>query len=288
MSDRIVYLNGSWVPETEAKVSIFDRGMLMADAVYEVTAVLGGRLIDFPGHRARLSRSLSELKMGDPFPGDTLLELHREIVARNGVIDGAVYLQVSRGGTMDRDFAFPVPGTTAQTIVMFTQNKPGLAELPAALKGLKVISLPDLRWGRRDIKTVQLLYPSFAKTTAMEAGKDDAWLVEDGYVTEGTAANAYVVKGRTIVTRHLGNEILRGVTRTTLLRFASVAGFTIEERPFTVEEARDADEAFITSASSFVFPVVEIDDAPIGTGFPGPVVAELRRLYLEEARKAAL
>ena len=288
MPDRIVYLNGHWVPEAEASVSVFDRGFLMADGVYEVTSVLGGRLVDFPGHRARLSRSLSEMNMADPFTDDTLLALHREIVAKNAITDGTVYLQVTRGNPGDRDFAFPAPGTTAQTVVMFTQNKPGLAEAPAARRGLKVISQPELRWRRRDIKTVQLLYQSMAKTAALKAGKDDAWLVEDGYVTEGSSANAYIVKAGTIVTRHPGPEILRGITRTALLRLVAATGLALDERPFTIEEARAADEAFITSASSFVLPVVEIDGTPIGGGVPGPVAAELRRLYLEEARRTAL
>lgn len=288
MPDRIVYLNGHWIPEAEASVSIFDRGFLMADGVYEVTAVLGGRLVDFPGHRARLSRSLSEMNMADPFTDDTLLALHREIVAKNAITDGTVYLQVTRGNPGDRDFVFPAPGTTAQTVVMFTQSKPGLAEAPAARRGLKVITQPELRWRRRDIKTVQLLYQSMAKTAAQEAGKDDAWLVEDGYVTEGSSANAYIVRAGTIVTRHPGPEILRGITRTALLRLVAATGLALDERPFTIEEARAADEAFITSASSFVLPVVEIDGTPIGGGVPGPVAVELRRLYLEEARRTAL
>jgi D-alanine transaminase len=162
---RIVYVNGAFVPEAEAVVSVFDRGFLMADGVYEVTSVLGGKLLDFAGHCARLSRSLGELDMANPHSDAEWLALFREAVARNGVVDGMVYLQVTRGNPGDRDFAFPNPAVPP-TVVIFTQSKPGLAESPAALAGWKVVSVPDIRWGRRDIKTVQLLYPSMAKMAA--------------------------------------------------------------------------------------------------------------------------
>ena len=283
---RIVYVNGEYLPEAEAKISIFDRGFLFADGVYEVTSVLGGKLIDFEGHAKRLERSLGELEMKAPVTMEELLEIHRELVARNGIEDGLIYLQVTRGAA-DRDFAYP-PEDTPPTLVLFTQSKPGLAENPAAKKGIKVISIEDQRWGRRDIKTVQLLYPSMGKMMAKAAGCDDAWMVEDGHVTEGTSNNAYIVKGNTIVTRHLGTVILHGITRAAVLRFASEAQMRIEERPFTIEEAKGADEAFVTSASAFVMPVVEIDGAAIGAGQPGPVTARLREVYLDEMRKAAV
>lgn len=284
---RIVYVNGDFVPETEAKVSVFDRGFLMADGVYEVTSVLGGKLIDFHGHCVRLARSLGELDMQNPHTDAEWLALHHEIVARNGIVDGMVYLQVTRGNPGDRDFAFPGP-EVKPTVVMFTQSKPGLADNPAAKTGWRVISIPDIRWGRRDIKTVQLLYPSMGKMAAKKAGVDDAWFVEDGVVTEGTSNNAYIVKGNRIVTRQLSTDILHGITRAAVLRFAAEAQMEIEERPFTVEEAQKADEAFITSASAFVMPVVEIDGAKVGPGKPGAVVARLREIYLEEMRKAAV
>ena len=284
---RIVHVNGDWLPEEQAKVSVFDRGFLMADGVYEVTSVLGGRLIDFPGHIARLARSLAELDMTAPCDDATLLHLHREIVARNTLVDGLIYLQVTRGAPGDRDFAYP-PAGTPPTLVMFTQSKPGLADSPQAKAGIKVISIPDLRWGRRDIKTVQLLYPSMGKMMARAAGVDDAWMVEDGFVTEGTSNNAWIVKDGRIVTRHLGNEILAGITRTAVIRFAQAAQMVIEERPFTLAEALAADEAFITSASMFVMPVVEVDGQPLGNGRPGPVATRLREIYLDESRKAGL
>ncbi len=285
---RTVYVNGEYLPETQAKVSIFDRGFLMADAVYEVTSVLDGKLIDFDGHAARLARSLSELEMQNPLTRDELLEIHRELVRRNGIEEGMVYLQITRGAPNDRDFVFPDPDEVKPTVVMFTQNKPGLADNPAARKGIKVISIPDLRWSRRDIKTVQLLYPSMGKMAAKKAGCDDAWMVEDGFVTEGTSNNAYIVKDGRIITRDLSNDILHGITRAAVLRFAREAQMEVEERPFTIDEAKAADEAFITSASTFVFPVVEIDGAPLGDGTPGPVAKRLREIYLEESRKTAI
>ena len=284
---RIVYVNGDYVPEEEAKVSIFDRGFLMADAVYEVTSVLDGKLIDFAGHRARLGRSLNELQMDAPVTDDELLEIHRELVRRNGITDGLVYLQVTRGNPGDRDFAFPSPAVTPG-LFLFTQSKPGLADAPAAKAGWKIISIPDERWGRRDIKTTQLLYPSMGKMMAKKAGADDAWLVEDGFVTEGTSNNAYIVKGRRIITRALSHDILHGITRAAVLRMAKEAQLEVEERSFTIAEAQAADEAFVTSASAFVMPVVEIDGAKLGSGKPGPIAARLREIYIEESRKAAV
>ncbi len=284
---RIVYVNGEYLPEGEATVSIFDRGFLFADGVYEVTSVLDGKLIDFDGHAVRLERSLNELDMGHPISKEDLLDVHRELVARNGIVDGLVYLQITRGAAADRDFAYPSEDTP-QTIVLFTQSKPGLAESPAAKTGIKVVSIEDQRWGRRDIKTVQLLYPSMGKMMAKAAGCDDAWMVEDGAVTEGTSNNAYIVKNGVIVTRQLSNDILHGITRAAVLRFAAEAQMKVEERPFTIDEAQAADEAFITSASTFVMPVVEIDGTPLGSGTPGPVATRLREIYLEESRKAAV
>ena len=284
---RTVYLNGQYLPEDQATVSIFDRGFLMADGVYEVTSVLDGKLIDFPGHCARLARSLGELDMAAPCSDADLLAAHRELIALNDITDGMIYLQVTRGNPGDRDFAYPGP-ETKPTLVMFTQSKPGLAENPAAKLGWKVISVPDVRWGRRDIKTVQLLYPSMAKMMAKKAHVDDSWFVEDGFVTEGTSNNAYIVKGNRIITRHLSSDILHGITRVAVLRLARDAQMEVEERPFSIAEAQQADEAFITSASAFVMPVVEVDGTSIGHGKPGPVVTRLREIYLDEMRKAAI
>ncbi len=284
---RTVYVNGEYLPETEAKVSIFDRGFLMADGVYEVTSVLDGKLIDFEGHATRLSRSLNELEMKNPISKADLLEVHRELVRLNGVDEGLIYLQITRGSDGDRDFVYPAEDTEP-TIVMFTQNKPGLADNPAAKRGARIISIEDIRWGRRDIKTVQLLYPSMGKMMAKKAGCDDAWMVQDGFVTEGTSNNAYIVKGNRIITRALSHEILHGITRAAVLRFAKEAQMEVEERNFTIEEAKEADEAFTTSASGFVMPVVEIDGASLGDGTPGRLVPRLREIYLDEMRKSAV
>jgi len=285
---RTVYVNGDYLPETEAKISIFDRAFLMADGVYEVTSVLGGKLIDFAGHLTRLERSLDELDMKKPAAFDDLLDIHRELVRVNEIEDGLVYLQVTRGSDGDRDFVFPDPETTEPTLVLFTQSKPGLAHSPQAEKGLKILSIDDLRWGRRDIKTVQLLYPSMGKMMAKKAGCDDAWMIEDGHVTEGTSNNAYIVKGNKIITRQLSNDILHGITRAAVLRFAREAQMDVEERPFTIDEAKAADEGFVTSASAFVMPVVEIDGQALGDGTPGPVARRLREIYLDESLKTAV
>lgn len=284
---RTVYLNGEYLPEEEAKVSIFDRGFVMGDAVYEVTSVLEGKILEFEGHLARLARSMAELQMTGNLSREEWLEIHRQLIARNNLVDGMIYLQVSRGNAGDRDFHFP-PAGTPPTIVLYTQSKPGLADDPKAKTGIKVVSIPDLRWHRRDIKTVQLLYPSMAKMAAEAAGKHDAWFVEDGFVTEGSSNNVYIVKGGKIITRQLSNDILHGITRASLLKYAAEAQIEIEERPFTIAEAQAADEAFFTSASAFVMPVVEVDGVALNGGAVGPVSKRLREIYLEEGRKAAI
>ncbi|MFV0243748.1 MAG: D-amino-acid transaminase [Qingshengfaniella sp.] len=282
---RIVYVNGQYLPEEEARISVFDRGFLFADGVYEVTSVLGGKLLDFPGHAARLARSLTELGMDMPMPEADLLAIHHKLVAENGIDEGLVYLQITRGAA-DRDFLFPE--AAEQTVVLFTQ-KLSLTNSPKAAKGLRIISIPDERWGRRDIKTVQLLYPSMGKMQAKAAGADDAWMVEDGAVTEGTSNNAYIVtRDGKIVTRQLGHEILSGITRAAVLRFAREAQMTVEERPFTIKEAQDAAEAFVTSATTFVLPVVSVDGVDLNGGKPGPIAKRLREIYIEESLKAGL
>lgn len=281
---RTVYVNGQYLPEDQATVSIFDRGFLMADGVYEVTSVLDGKLLEWEGHLARLERSLGELDMAKPAGFDDLLEIHRELVRINGVEQGGVYLQITRGAG-DRDFVYPKDAEP--TLVLFTQSKP-LLDTAASQNGLKVIVADDIRWGRRDIKTVQLLYPSMVKMMAKAAGCDDGWLVEDGHVTEGSSNNAYIVKDNQIITRDLSNDILHGITRASVLKYAREAQMEVVERPFTVEEAKTAEEAFITSASTFVLPVVEIDGATLGSGTPGAVAKRLREIYIDESRKRAI
>ena len=281
---RIVYVNGEYVPEEEAKISVFDRGFLFADGVYEVTSVLDGRMVDFDGHLTRLRRSLGELEMDPPASDAEIETIHRELIARNDLTEGMIYMQVTRGAA-DRDFAYPEDPVSS--LVLFTQAKP-LIESPTAARGLKVVSVEDIRWGRRDIKTVQLLAPSMCKMAARKAGADDAWMVQDGHVTEGTSNNAYIVTtSGTIVTRNLSNDILHGITRAAVLKMAEEAQMKIEERPFTVEEAKAAAEAFVTAASTFVTSVVEIDGTPVGDGVPGPVGRRLREIYIEESLNAA-
>ena len=280
---RIIYVNGSFVPEADAKVSVFDRAFLFADGVYEVTAVLGGRPVDLDAHLARLDRSLAEMQITPPLTHAELRALHGELIARNGVEEGVVYLEITRG-VADRDFLYPADA--APTVVAFTQSR-SLLDNPYAVTGVKVITLPDLRWKRRDIKSTSLLAQTMGKQQARLRGAYEAWMVEDGVVTEGTSSTSFILdaEGR-LRTQPLGHHILPGVTRRAVLRLAETEGLTIEERPFTVAEALQAGEAFLTAASAFVLPVVEIDGVAIGNGRPGPIAQAFRRLYIEEASKA--
>jgi D-alanine transaminase len=278
---RIVYVNGSYVPEEQGKISIFDRGFLFADGIYEVTAVVKGRLVDYAAHMERLERSLGEIRMEWPCSKDELKAMHLEMVKRNGLDEGWIYMQITRGAA-DRDFKFPKG--VKPTLIAFTQAKK-LVDSLDAVKGVSVITVPDIRWARRDIKTVMLLAPVLGKQTAHEAGAYEAWMVEEGKVTEGTSSNAYIVKDGKVITRGLSNSILAGCTRRAVFRLAKEKGVTIEERLFTPEEAYGADEAFLTSASNFVMPIVEIDGKRIGGGQPGPVTRKLREIFLEEAMK---
>lgn len=278
---RVVYVNGSYVPEEQGKISIFDRGFLFADGIYEVTAVLRGKLVDYDAHMERLERSLGEIRMEWPCSKVELRAMHLDMVKRNHLDEGWIYMQITRGAA-DRDFKFPKG--VKPTLIAFTQAKK-LVDNPDAVKGVAVITVPDVRWARRDIKSVMLLAPVLGKQAAYEAGAFEAWMVEDGKVTEGTSSNAYIVKDGKVITRGLSNNILAGCTRRALFRLAQEKGVTIEERLFTPEEAYGADEAFLTSASNFVMPIVEIDNKRIGGGQPGPVSRKLRELFLEEALK---
>ncbi|MCG6884252.1 MAG: D-amino-acid transaminase [Silicimonas sp.] len=284
MTLRTVYLDGEFLRETEAKVSIFDRGYLMADAVYEFTAVIDGKLIDFEGHMVRLQRSLNELQFGFEPDREELLAIHRQLVKANDIDVGGVYLQVSRG-VADRDFVFPTG--TAPTVMAFTQAINFLAH-PLVETGIDVVSVEDGRWARRDIKTVQLLYTSMVKTQAVAKGAHDAFFVQDGYVTEATSANAFIVKDDAIITRKLSHDLLHGVTRRAVLALAESVGLKVDERPFTIEEAQQADEAFITASPLYVLPVVSVDGVKVGAGRPGPVTTGLRTTFLEEAMKQAV
>lgn len=281
---RICYVNGAFVPEGDAKVSIFDRAFLFGDGVYEVSTVLDGRLVDNAAHLARLRRSLRELAIHVLWADPEIAAIQKDLIARNHLREGVLYLQITRGAA-DRDFAFPK--NAPPTLVMFTQAK-DIVHSPAAESGIQVISMPDIRWDRCDIKTVQLLAACLAKQAAKDAGAADAWFVDNGYVTEGSSNNAYILDHTgTIITRQLGSEILSGVTRKSVLALAVELDLQVEERPFTLQEAKAAREAFITSASTFVTPVTHIDGAAIGDGKPGPAARRLRQRYIEFARATA-
>lgn len=280
---RIVFINGEFLPEQDGKISIFDRGFLFADGVYEVTAVVDGRLVDYQPHMDRLERSLGELRMAWPCTKAELRRMHEEIIRRNALDEGMVYMQVTRG-TADREFKFPKD--VAPNLIAFTQSRK-LIDNPDATTGVTVITVPDIRWMRRDIKSVMLLAPVLGKQAAYEAGAFEAWMIEDGAVTEGTSSNAYIVKDGQVITRPLSNRILAGITRQSLFRLAKDSNVRIEERTFTATEAYEADEAFLTSASNFVLPIVEIDGRRIGGGQPGPVARRLRELFLDAAKAAA-
>ena len=282
---RIVYVNGAMVAEEQAKVSVFDRGFLFADGVYEVSAVLDGKLVDNAGHLGRLQRSLQQLAIARPASDEEIVQIQKQLIERNGLREGSIYLQVTRGAA-DRDFAYPKDAMPS--LVMFTQAR-SIVDNPLARSGLKVQSMPDLRWARRDIKTVSLLAASMAKQAALDAGANDTWMVEDGYVTEGSSNNAYIVTGEgVLITRQLGHEILPGITRQAVLALSERDGVVVQTRPFTLDEAFVAKEAFITSATTFVLPVVSIDGHSIGDGRPGPVSTRLRELYIEQARRTAV
>jgi D-alanine transaminase len=277
---RIVYVNGSFVPFEQATIPLMDRGFLFADGIYEVSAVINGQLIDNEPHLARLDRSLKEIRIANPYSTAEWIRLEEEIVARNGLAEGLVYMQVTRGAA-ERDFVFPKDATP--TVVMFTQPKNMIAS-PLAETGAAVITVPDLRWSRRDIKSIGLLAQVLAKQAAAEAGVAEAWMVEDGLITEGGSSTAFILTNdRKVVTRPLSTAVLPGITRLSVMRLAKENGLTIEERAFSVEEALSAAEAFLTSASSLVMPVVTIDGKPVADGKPGPMTRRLRRVYLDMA-----
>lgn len=285
---RIAYVNGRFVPKSEAVVHIEDRGYQLADAVYEVWALFDGKLADPEGHFARLERSLSELSIDMPMSRKALTAVLKEAVRRNRVREGLVYLQVSRG-VAKRDHAFPSTPTPPSVVITVSRVDRAATEARAA-QGVGVITVPENRWGRCDIKTVGLLPNALAKQKAREVGATEAWFVDElGLVTEGASSNAWILDGDGILrTRDTNANILRGVTRLTLMDVAREAGLKVEERPFTPEEARAAREAFITGAGSLVLPVVSVDGKPVGDGAVGPVAMKLRRLYIERAKATAV
>jgi D-alanine transaminase len=285
----LAYVNGEFVPQSEAKISIMDRGFLFADGIYEVAAVLDGKLVDLDLHMARLERSVKEIQLALPLPAGEIGELMRKLAQSNNLTEGLVYLQVTRGAEANRNFAFP--RDTKSSLVMFIEEK-AYANSPMAEAGIKVVSVADIRWTRRDIKSVALLAQVLAKQEAAAAGCQEAWMHEDGVITEGGSSTAFIVRsegGRTeIITRPNSQKILPGCTRKAVLDLVAAGDVVLVERTFTLDEAYAADEAFITSATSFVMPVTEIDGRRIGGGQVGPVARRLRERYIAHARASSV
>jgi D-alanine transaminase len=282
---RIVYLNGEYLPEDEAKISIFDRAVLFGDAIYEVAGVIDGKLIDFDSHMQRYRRSLAELDIPAPLDRDEILSAFRKLVELNQVNEGLVYLQVTRGEA-DRDFVWQ--GELKPTVFMFTQQKLS-SDNDAANTGVRLHVVDDIRWARRDIKSVNLLGQVLAKKAASDAGAYEALMVDtDGYITECGATSFFIVTGELLLTRPVSNNILSGITRKALVALCNTHGIRLVETRFSLKEALQADEAFISGASSYVIPVVQIDEQKIGSGRPGPCFLKLQEIYLEYVRASAI
>lgn len=282
MSD-LVYVNGDFVAKKDATISIFDRGFIFGDGVYEVVPVVDGAMVDRAYFLQRLERSLGELRIEWPCSPTEVLRVMNALIERNEIDEGMVYLQVTRG-IADREFGFPEQAKPSMVAFATTLD---LIDNPAATTGIAVMTTPDLRWKRRDIKSVNLLGQVLAKQDAAQRGGKEGWMIEDGYITEGVSSSAYIVKEGVIITRPLSNEILPGIRRRTLLELCQAEGITLAQRLFTLEEALDADEAFISSATAIVHPVISIDGQAIATGKPGPITQKLRTLYIQRLRNEA-
>ena len=282
---RQVYINGDFKKEDEAKVSVFDRGLLFSDSLYEVTTVINGKLIDFNNHMKRLDRSMTELKFKKLLNHLDILIFHRKLIELNNLKEGMIYLQVTRG-IADRSFDMP-KDKIEPTVLAFTQEKK-IIDSESAKNGIKVMTLDDMRWKRCDIKTTQLLYASMAKTEATEKGFDDAWMLREGYVTESSSSNAWIIKGKTIMTRQSDNLILSGITRDAIFKCAKDLGYEVMTKNITLPDAQSASEAFITSATACVMPVVKINASQIGDGKPGKFVTALREEYIKQALETSI
>ena len=283
---RIAYVNGRYVPHQDAAVHIEDRGYQFADGVYEVVTIVGGRMIDMEGHLDRLWRSLGELHMAAPMKREPLKMVMREVIRQNGITNGIIYLQVTRG-VAPRDH--PFPKNTAPSLVMTAKRLSMEKAAKTAEQGVAVVTVPDIRWSQRDIKSVSLLPNVLAKQAAKEQGAYEAFQVdEEGMVTEGSSTNAWIVTAEgNIVTRPTGNSILAGITRASLMRELKAEGIGFEERNFSVDELLNAREVFLTSSTSYVLPVVKVDEKVIGNGHPGLVTQKLRALYEKFMSKEA-
>jgi len=282
---RQVYINGEFKKEDEAKVSIFDRGLLFSDSVYEVTSVINSKLIDFKYHVERLDRSMNELKFKTLIDHDEILAFHRKLIELNNLKEGMIYTQVTRG-VVDRSFDMPKQAIKP-TVLAFTQEK-RILETDTAKNGIKVMTLEDMRWKRNDIKTTQLLYASMAKSEATAKGFDDAWMLRQGYVTEGSSNNAWIIRSKNIMTRQSDNLILSGITRAVVLECAKKLNYEVITKNFTKVDAESADEAFMTSATGLITPVVKINSSQIGDGKPGNFTKSLRAEYIKRALEIAI
>ena len=282
---RQVYINGEFKKEDEAKVSIFDRGLLFSDSVYEVTSVINSKLIDFKYHVERLDRSMNELKFKTLIDHDEILAFHRKLIDLNNLKEGMIYTQVTRG-VVDRSFDMPKQAIKP-TVLAFTQEKK-ILESDAAKNGIKVMTLEDMRWKRNDIKTTQLLYASMAKSEATAKGFDDAWMLRQGYVTEGSSNNVWIIRSKNIMTRQSDNLILSGITRAVVLECAKKLDYEVITKNFTKVDAESADEAFMTSATGLITPVIKINSSQIGDGKPGNFTKSLRAEYIKRALEIAI
>lgn len=280
---RLAFVNGAFVPEAAATVSIFDRGFLFADGVYEVIAVVDGAFVDDAPHLDRLERSLREIQLALPIPRAELHHMLRELLVRNGISEGMIYLQVTRGPA-ERDFAFP--GSPTPTVVAYARSLP-MIEHPRAAAGATAILVPDQRWARRDIKSVALLPQVLAKQAARAADAFEALMVEDGHLTEGGSATLFMVKDGTLITHALGTDVLPGITRERIFALAAERSLRIVERSVSTSELMSADELFITAATAFVMPIVRVDGMAIGSGMPGPISVALRAAYIASVRHGA-
>ncbi|MEQ5295188.1 MULTISPECIES: D-amino-acid transaminase [Providencia] len=279
----IAYVNGQFLPEEDASVSVFDRGFLFADAVYEVTAIINGKLVDFDRHMARLQRSCAELQLSLPYDLAELKQIHLQLVQKNNIEEGLVYLQLTRGNAHQRSFLYP-DKQTKPTLVLFAQ-KTQIVENEKSKYGIKVVTVDDIRWQRCDIKTVALLAASMVKEYAKQQGADDAIFVKNGYITEGSSSNCFIINQQNqIQTRGLNNEILSGITRQAILQLAREQQIDIVEKPFSIDEMLEAKEVFITSATTLVWPVIMANNQFIGEGKPGKLAIRLREIYLQKLK----
>ena len=276
-----VYVNGEFFLKKEASISVFDRGSLFSDSVYEVTAVIEGKLVDWQEHFARLQRSLDHLDIVNNFNEEDFYKIQKKLINQNELKEGLCYIQITRGFG-ERDFNFGNK-SFLPTVVMFTQEK-SILNNPAIKAGIKIITVPDDRWKRRDIKTTQLLAQSIAKSSAVQKGLDDSLLVQDGFINEGSSSNAFIIKDDHIYTPSLSNFILGGITRSTVIEFCKTKNIQIKEQKIHVDDVMHAQEVFLTSATGFVIPVIEIDGRPVGNGSVGDKVKEIQEIYLEQIK----